>query len=233
MSDVSQGPDWWLASDGKWYPPEQHPGNAPPPGPPPSSGPPPTYGAYVPPAGSAPPYGQPSVGAPFGYAPGPVDSQGRPLAEWWQRLVAILIDGIIIGIAYSVLIGIVVRHSISHGFTHFGLAAWIVDLIVGIGGIAYFSLLEGNERGQSLGQMALGIAVRDAATGGPIDPRRAGIRMVILYPWLVLIWIPVIGPLLAFVGDLWGIMCGLSPLWNPNRQGYHDLAQRTTVVKVR
>lgn len=25
MSDVSQGPGWWEASDGKWYPPEQHP----------------------------------------------------------------------------------------------------------------------------------------------------------------------------------------------------------------
>jgi Domain of unknown function (DUF4282) len=25
MSDVSQGPDWWLATDGKWYPPERHP----------------------------------------------------------------------------------------------------------------------------------------------------------------------------------------------------------------
>lgn len=25
MSDVSQGPGWWIASDGKWYPPEQHP----------------------------------------------------------------------------------------------------------------------------------------------------------------------------------------------------------------
>jgi len=25
MSDVSQGPGWWQASDGKWYPPEQHP----------------------------------------------------------------------------------------------------------------------------------------------------------------------------------------------------------------
>ena len=25
MSDVSQGPGWWLASDGKWYPPQQAP----------------------------------------------------------------------------------------------------------------------------------------------------------------------------------------------------------------
>lgn len=26
MSDYSQGPGWWLASDGKWYPPSQKPG---------------------------------------------------------------------------------------------------------------------------------------------------------------------------------------------------------------
>ncbi len=25
MSDVAQGPGWWVASDGKWYPPELHP----------------------------------------------------------------------------------------------------------------------------------------------------------------------------------------------------------------
>lgn len=25
MSDISQGPGWWRASDGKWYPPESHP----------------------------------------------------------------------------------------------------------------------------------------------------------------------------------------------------------------
>ncbi len=152
---------------------------------------------------------------------------------WWQRLIAILMDGII-GIVYSVLIPIVVDTAISKGFTHFTLKLWIVSLISGIGGIAYFALLEGNERGQSLGQMAVDIAVRDATTGGPIDPKRAGLRMVILYPWLVLIWIPFIAPLLGFLGDLWTSICGLSPLWNnPNRQGYHDVAQGTVVVKVR
>ena len=36
-SDVSQGPGWWLASDGKWYSPEQHPNYVPPPPPPASS----------------------------------------------------------------------------------------------------------------------------------------------------------------------------------------------------
>jgi hypothetical protein len=49
MSDTSQGPGWWQASDGKWYPPEQAPGAAPtgpaPGGPPPGYGTPPAYGA--------------------------------------------------------------------------------------------------------------------------------------------------------------------------------------------
>ncbi len=29
MSDSAQGPGWWLASDGRWYPPEQAPGYEP------------------------------------------------------------------------------------------------------------------------------------------------------------------------------------------------------------
>lgn len=31
MSDTSQGPDWWQASDGKWYPPSSAAGAPPPP----------------------------------------------------------------------------------------------------------------------------------------------------------------------------------------------------------
>ena len=49
MSDTSQGVGWWVASDGRWYPPEQHPVQQmpPPPFPPPywpgHSGPPPRW----------------------------------------------------------------------------------------------------------------------------------------------------------------------------------------------
>lgn len=43
MSDTSQGPGWWQASDDKWYPPEQHPDYSPPP-PPPTPPPPPLQG---------------------------------------------------------------------------------------------------------------------------------------------------------------------------------------------
>ena len=36
VSDTSQGPGWWQASDGKWYSPEQHPDYRPPPPSPPT-----------------------------------------------------------------------------------------------------------------------------------------------------------------------------------------------------
>ena len=41
MSDTAQGPDWWLASDSKWYPPTSRPQAPPPPPPPPPPVPPP------------------------------------------------------------------------------------------------------------------------------------------------------------------------------------------------
>jgi hypothetical protein len=58
MSDAPQGPGWWQASDGKWYPPEQNP-NA---GPPPGGGPPPGYGAPAPAGG-----GNLDIGAAISY----------------------------------------------------------------------------------------------------------------------------------------------------------------------
>ncbi len=226
MSDVSQGPGWWIASDGKWYPPEQQPGYAPPPTPPPNP-----YGATPP---GMPAYGQPAPGAAYGYVPGPVDSRGRPLAEWWQRLVAVLIDGVMLAVVYWILTVIVVSSSIgSHSFTHFGVKLWLVQVVVAVVGIGYFAILEGAEKGQSVGMMALGIAVRDASNGGAIGNQRAGLRKVILYPGLVLVLIPFVGSILGLLAEIWTVVCGLSPLWNPNRQGYHDISQKTVVVKVR
>ncbi len=86
MSDTPQGPDWWQASDDKWYPPPRPdmPGDADatavsagamPPGAPaagPPTGPPvgPPSGGF-PPAGGFPPGAPPSGGFPPGAAPSP------------------------------------------------------------------------------------------------------------------------------------------------------------------
>jgi Domain of unknown function (DUF4190) len=89
MSDTSQGPGWWLASDGKWYPPELWTG-------PPSAGPsapqsmPPTNQDQAPAYGGAwagtpaqpatGPPAYPSTPAPYGGAGGyPPSGYGQPL----------------------------------------------------------------------------------------------------------------------------------------------------------
>ena len=50
MSDTPQGPGWWQASDGKWYPPQSAPTAAPPPPPSPVYGTPPQPQWTPPPA---------------------------------------------------------------------------------------------------------------------------------------------------------------------------------------
>lgn len=73
MSDTSQGPGWWLASDGKWYAPELWTG---PPGsePGPGTGTPqtavPAYPAQTPTYGGAP-YQPSAYGQPMPYAARP------------------------------------------------------------------------------------------------------------------------------------------------------------------
>ncbi len=62
MSDTSQGPGWWLASDGKWYPPELWTG-------PPESGPQSQTSQGIPPYPGAEPYPD-SAGNPPGGVPG-------------------------------------------------------------------------------------------------------------------------------------------------------------------
>jgi hypothetical protein len=71
MSDTSQGPGWWLASDGKWYPPEQWTG-------PPNTSPP----SAVTPTGTPTAPAQ-QWGSDLGEAaPGSVPVTGQPGPTW-------------------------------------------------------------------------------------------------------------------------------------------------------
>ena len=67
MSDTSQGPGWWLASDGKWYPPQSASTPLPPP---------PAQGGWQPVAPGAPPAG-PGAPIPPGTWP-PAPGPGAP-----------------------------------------------------------------------------------------------------------------------------------------------------------
>lgn len=81
MSDTSQGPGWWMASDGKWYAPELHPGYQAPQ--------PPAAAPFAPaPFAMAQPAGQVGVSLP----------QGVRITSPWARIGSWLLDGILMAV---------------------------------------------------------------------------------------------------------------------------------------
>ena len=129
-----------------------------------------------------------------------------PRAGFGKRLLAALLDGVllfVVGAVIGLVFGLVFGES--------GAAlAQIVGLLVGI---AYFGILEGGPRGQTLGKRALGIRVIDFNAGGPIGFGRALIR----YLARILSTLPI------FLGYFW-------MLWDKQNQTWHDKLSTAVVV---
>ncbi len=153
------------------------------------------------------------------------------MADWWQRLLGIVIDWLLLAVPKVVLTLIFFGATHNNGIFSVGWTAGVVvmGIIFAVVDLAYFALLNGSEKGQTVGQMALSITVRDEATGGSIGPQRAAVRILILYPGIVIGWIPIVGAL----ASVYTLVAGLSPLWDSRRQGFHDKVAHTDVVKVR
>jgi len=146
MSDVSQGPGWWLASDNKWYPPESAAGYQAPSG---------STVGQVP--GMVPNY---PTTASMNYRAMPSDALGRPYAGWWSRVGATLIDGILFS-----MIGAVLGLAFAKGSSTGSIIALALTLV-------YQALMIAN-KGGTLGNMAVSTVVVDAKTGGAVAPARA------------------------------------------------------------
>ncbi len=145
--------------------------------------------------------------------------------------MAIIVDLLILSVPRSIIGAIFVNTAASAGFysTTLRAGAVAIGIIFAAVDLAYFALLNGSEQGQTLGQMMLGIAVRDSASGGAVGWQRAGLRILVLYPGIALGWLPVIGEFLI----VYTLIAALSPLWDGRRQGFHDKLTHTDVVKVR
>jgi uncharacterized RDD family membrane protein YckC len=137
-------------------------------------------------------------------------------AGFWRRLVALIIDGIVVGIVAGV-IGLLVSLVVQVASTDLNGQTRSRGTIQFIVGLLYFTLMWASS-GQTLGYMLMGIRVT-RSDGAPIGWGRALIRYVLIELSFGLCAIPAI--ISAF-------MVGLSE----RKQGIHDLLVDTVVVKV-
>ena len=143
-------------------------------------------------------------------APGP---GGAALAEWWQRVVAAVLDAIIVMVPSYILI-----FSILFSASSFGVGSIFGPfLLILAAGVAYRVVLEGGPKGQTVGKMVMKIRVADAVSGGSIGYGRAAVRWLVASVLWAVFYIP-------------GLIDVLFPLWDPKRQSIHDKAANSIVV---
>ncbi len=165
---------------------------------------PPNWGA--PAQGSGDVFGQyPSAPPVSASSWGQTSSGAPPLAGWWYRVGATVIDGLILAVISGILAAVANR-AVSY------TVGTLVQLL-------YVTLLLARPAGQTVGMMALRTRVIGAESGGPIGYGTSFVR------WLVsfVLGITVIGGL---INVLW-------PLWDRRNQTLHDKAARTLVVRTR
>lgn len=194
------------------------------PGQPPQGQPPqgqPGYGYPQQAPQGVPPQGQPGYGYPqqpgmpqgqpgYGYPQGQSGYGGRPpLAGWWSRFAALLLDFIIISIPYGVLLGI--GGGIGGGA---GSAVAVLGVLVALG-LGLFKLYKEGTTGQWIGKKAVGISLLREADGQPLGFGMAFVRYLAHF----------VDSIACYLGWLW-------PAWDAKKQTFADKICSTLVVKV-
>jgi uncharacterized RDD family membrane protein YckC len=138
-------------------------------------------------------------------------------ASWGSRVGAYLIDTVILLIPLAVILGVVFAidpEDSSAAWAVLGLTYLITVLLP----FAYFTVLHGNERGQTYGKRAVGIRVVSEQHGGSIGYGRAFGRYAITAVF-GFFFIPIV------LDYLW-------PLWDSKNQSLHDKVVGSVVVRV-
>jgi uncharacterized RDD family membrane protein YckC len=208
----------------------------------------PAYPGYVPPGqypgrGQQPGYGRPQAG----YA-SRVTPKDPALAEWWRRLMARLIDWIVLAVVLGLALAplwvapwttfLHQMHSIINQYpadagsdtaatralataeTHL-LGKLVVVLPLFYAGAFFYDWIQHALWGQTIGKRALGTQVVTMDGAGKITGRAAAARAAIY----------ALAPAVPLVGGLFGLLNELWLTWDPRRQCLHDKAANTVVVK--
>jgi uncharacterized RDD family membrane protein YckC len=210
------------------------------------------------PSGASAPAGQyagapPYPGAPYGSgsAAAATTPDGQPLAGWWRRVGAYLIDWLIllvatavlgwsqvrqIGSAYGDLLRETVRATENGSampdqgdlLADLGVPFLVLSLIALVLNFVY-NVAFLKWKAATPGKLALGMRVRLREVPGPLS------WGTVLLRWLAQNWYSVLGsvPVLGGVLAIYPVVDDLWPLWDPHNQALHDKVARTNVVRVR
>jgi uncharacterized RDD family membrane protein YckC len=123
-----------------------------------------------------------------------------PRASFGRRLVALIVDFLVLLIPSLILLAIFKQ----------GAAYQVLSTLVSL---AYFTYFEGGATGQTVGKKVLGIRVYDFRQGGPIGYGRGFIR-----------WISrIVSTIPILLGYFW-------MLWDGEKQTWHDKLAGSVVV---
>lgn len=189
--------------------------------------------------GQYPHYPQPpQATGPAGWmTTGPSTADGVPLASWGKRLLAWILDGIIISVVSNVLTPMVipgydatgrritdeltraleasddaaVRAAVTELASVALQAGLVTFLIASVYAIAFWTTTA-----QTPGKMAVGISVRHTDRPGPLTVGTAIRRRILAL-------VAIVVPFLSLIDGLW-------PLWDSRRQALHDKVASTQVV---
>jgi uncharacterized RDD family membrane protein YckC len=187
-----------------------------------------------------------------GFAPvGATTPDGQPLAGWWRRVGAYLIDSVIllvltmilglpwarqIGGAYGDLVNDSIRAAENGSslpqqgdllaelwvpFLILTLIALGLNLVYNVGFLKW--------RAATPGKLALGMRVRLRELPGPLS------WATVLRRWFGQNWYAVLGavPVLGGLLSIYPLIDDLWPLWDARKQALHDKIAKTNVVRVR
>jgi uncharacterized RDD family membrane protein YckC len=148
-------------------------------------------------------------------------------AGFWIRLVARLLDILIVGIPLIVIFGVIAlaagglaastsnsdqntQNAAAAAFSGIFILFYLVAIVVSIGYWVYFW----GTSGSTFGMRVLRLRVVDANTGGPIGIPRALVR------WLMTI----VNSWACYIGWIW-------VAFDPRKQGWHDKVANSVVLQ--
>jgi uncharacterized RDD family membrane protein YckC len=158
-----------------------------------------------------------------------VPTPSREYSGWWLRVASLLIDGVLSVVPLFVAFAIAgaveapqqtrVLHPDGGNISSIVVASLIIGW--GVLLVAYFAVFNGRVKGQTLGNMAVGIAVRDVRDGHDHQTIGfwRGLLRFLLRPVFYVVVIP-------------GLVSDLMPLWTKRHQSLADKIVKSVMVKV-